>query len=106
MEKAAAEQVPFPADNDDDDHGLGSGKGDSMEVDLSLRAAADKRGADKVQFVALEKDDIEQLFFKLHKDGNFSDFTQEQLEDAVSSVQNTKHRKTEEGAVRTGGSDG
>ena len=106
LEKVAAEQVPFPADNDDDDNGLGSGKGDSMEVDPSLRAAADKRGADKVQLVALEKDDIEQLFFKLHKDGKVSDFTQEQLSDAVNSVQNTKHRKTDEGVVRTGGSNG
>ena len=106
LEKAAAEQVPFPADNDVDDHGLGSGKGDGMEVDSSVRGAADKRGADKVQFVTLEKDDIEQLFFKLHKDGKISDFTQEQLSDAVNSVQNTKHRKTDEGVVRTGGSNG
>ena len=106
--KAAAEAVPFPSDHDDEDgDGLGSGKDEPMEVDSHQRAAGDKRGADKVALVALEKADVEQLYLKLHKDGQQPpDFTREQLQDAVTSVQNTKHRKTDEGSVRTGGSNG
>ena len=84
---------------------MGSGK--HMEVDSHLRAAVDKRGADKVAFVPLEKTDVEQLYLKLHKDGQQPpEFTKEQLQDAVTSVQNTKHRKTDEGSVRTGGANG
>ena len=78
-----------------------------MQEDPQQRAPPDKRGADQVVFVPLAKSDVEQLWQELHKDGQQpSEWTKEQLLEAVTSVQNTKHRKTEEGLVRTGGSNG
>ena len=66
-----------------------------------------ERGAEEVQFVALVKEDVEALWQQLHKDGQQpAEWTKEQLAEAVTSVQNTKHRKTEQGSMRTGGSTG
>ena len=68
---------------------------------------ADKRGAKEVQFVDLVKEDVEDLWQQLHKDGQQpAEWTKEQLAEAVKQVQHTKHRKTEAGSLRTGGSPG
>ncbi|CAK0902599.1 unnamed protein product [Prorocentrum cordatum] len=49
------------------------------------------------KFVALIKGDVEQLWKQLHKGGQQpSPWTKEQLEEAVTSAQSTKHRKTAE----------
>ena len=60
-----------------------------------------------MEFVPLAKPDVEELWQELHKDGKqLSEVTKEELLEAVTSVQNTKHRRTAEGSVRTGGSNG
>ena len=74
-----------------------------MDLDQAERDRADKRAAHEVQFVHLAKDDVEQLWQHMHKDGPPSEWTKEQLSEAVVNVQRTKHRKTTDGQVYTGG---
>ena len=75
-----------------------------METEQAERDRADKRAALEVQFVHLAKDDVEQLWQQLHKDGQQpTEWTKEQLTEAVVNVQRTKHRRTTDGSVETGG---
>ena len=94
---------PAVPDPNDDGEGMGF-DGKPPEGDDKERARTDKRDAGRVHFAPHVKEDIEQLWNKMHGDGGPSAWTKEQLFEAVTNVQNTKHRNTAEGiSVKTGG---
>ena len=78
-------------------------------MDEDANGSAPLRGGDKrgAAWVELAKDDVGALWQQLLNSGQQpSEWTNEQLDEAFTQVQNTKHRKTEAGFLSTGGASG